>query len=196
RFQDPAPAANDPTQFFGLVDPEFRPRPVYDAMRMLINEQPRAATGDHPATSPAARYAGAWQPSGSAEVSPVSGAAATLRFEGSAIGLRATRGPGMGIAYVSVDGSPTYATDVPKDSAGRAAVDLYAPAPSAALIPVASGLPQRSHELTLVVSGRANSMASGPAVEINGFAVGLTRDQRPYYAGGLLIAIGVLLSLS
>ncbi len=191
-FQDPAPAANDPTQFFSLVDEQFRPRPVYHAIRALTHEAPRAGTGVSSASSAAVSYSGAWQPSASGRVSPVSGAAATLRFEGSAVSLRTVRGPTMGVAYLSVDGSPTYATDIGRDSAGRAAVDLYAPASAEAVVPVASGLPFGPHELTVTVSGLAGPRSGGPAVEVDGFVVGLTRDQRPYYAGGLLVGVGVL----
>ncbi len=190
-FQDPSPAASDPTQFFGLVDQQFQPRPVYDAIRALTRASP-AAAGQHAASNAAASYSGAWAATASGQTSPVSGATASLRFDGSAVSLRTARGPGMGIAYLAVDGSPTYATDIPKDSAGRAAVDLFAAAAAPALIPVASGLPDGSHELTLTVSGLANPASAGPAVEIDGFAVGLTRGQRPYYAGGLLLALGAL----
>ncbi|HLQ36121.1 MAG TPA: cellulase family glycosylhydrolase, partial [Chloroflexota bacterium] len=191
-FQDPSPAANDPTQFFGLVDQQFRPRPVYQAIQALTHAPLVARTGEHAASGEGVEYAGTWQPGGSGRVSPVSGATARLRFEGSAVSLRTARGPDMGIAYVDVDGSPTYATEVAKDGAGRAALDLYAPAASSVLVPLASGLPYGTHELTLTVSGLANPRSSGPAVEVDGFAVGLTRDQRPYYAGGLLALVGAV----
>ncbi|MFI5266889.1 MAG: O-antigen ligase family protein [Chloroflexota bacterium] len=191
-FQDPTPAAKDPTQFFGLVDQQFQPRPVYEAIRALAHAPPAAPTSHQPASNAAATYSGAWAASASGQASPVSGATATLRFNGSAVSLRTARGPGSGIAYLSVDGSPTYATDIPKDSAGRAALDLYAPTAAPALIPVASGLPSGPHDLTVTVSGLANPASAGPAIEIDGFASGVTRDQRPYYAGGLLLAIGLL----
>jgi O-antigen ligase len=189
-FQDLAPAPNDPTQFFGLVDEQFQPRPVYDAVRALTQQPASAATGSWSADAAAVQYSGAWQ--ASPRVSPVSGASATVRFEGSAVSLELARGPAAGIAYLAVDGSPTFATDVPKDSAGRAAVDLYAATAGRQLIPVASGLPSGMHELTATVSGLANPASSGPAVEIDGFSVGLSRDQRPYYAGGLLTVAGAL----
>ncbi|HEX6512085.1 MAG TPA: O-antigen ligase family protein, partial [Chloroflexota bacterium] len=193
-FQDPAPAANDPTQFFGLVDQQFQPRPVYDAIRALTHAAPAASSGDYSATAAGVTYGGDWQMSAAeaAMTSPISGATATLRFDGSAVALRTARGPNMGIAYLAVDGSPTYATEIPKDSAGRAALDLYAASPGTALVPIASGLPCATHELTVTVSGQASPRSSGPAVEVDGFAAGLTRDQRPYYAGGLLMAVGAL----
>ena len=189
------PAAKDPTQFFGLVDQQFQPRPVYDAIRTLAHATPAAASGDQPAANPATSYSGVWAPTASGQTSPVSGATATLRFNGNAVAVRTVRAPNDGIAYLAVDGSPTYATEVPKDSAGRAALDLYAPNPSPALIQVASGLPDAPHELTVTVSGLANPASTGPAIEIDGFATGLTRDQRPYYAGAVLLAIALLLLL-
>ncbi|HVA26007.1 MAG TPA: O-antigen ligase family protein [Chloroflexota bacterium] len=192
-FQDPTPAATDPTQFFGLVDQQFQPRPVYDAIRTLTHAPPAAASGQHSAANAAASYAGAWAVTASGRTSPVSGATATLRFSGSAVSLRTARGPGMGIAYLAVDGSPTYATELPKDSAGRAALDLYAPSASPAVVSVASGLPAGPHELTLTVSGLHDPSSTGPAVEVDGFATGLTRDQRPYYAGALLFVLGIFL---
>ena len=56
-----------------------------------------------------------------------------------------------------------------------------------------SGLPFGTHELTLTVSGSQSSLSSGPAIEVNGFNIGLTRDQRPLYAGGLLLLAGALI---
>jgi polysaccharide biosynthesis protein PslG len=191
-FQDPAPAQNDPTQFFGLVDQQFQPRPVYDAIRELTHQPTAASPGSYGAANPAAQYAGPWQSAAGVRVSPVSGATAKLRFDGQALSLHTFRGPSAGIAHLAVDGSPTYATDIAKDSAGRAALDLYAAVGSPFSIPVASGLPDGPHELTITVSGLAGSRSTGPAVEIDGFTVGLTRDQRPYYAGALLAALGSL----
>ena len=135
-----------------------------------------------------------WQPAASslARISPISGATAMFQFSGQAVFLQTLRGPGFGIAYAAVDGSPTYATDVAKDSAGRAQLDLYAPATRSELVSLASGLPYGVHTLTLTVSGLANPASRGPAVEVDGFQVGLTKDQRPVYAGAVLIGLGLL----
>ncbi|HLG73350.1 MAG TPA: O-antigen ligase family protein [Chloroflexota bacterium] len=191
-FQDPAPAENDPTQFFGLVDQQFQPRPVYQAIVGLTHQPASAFPGSYDATASPVSYDGPWQTGPDGRLSPVSGATASVRFQGSAVSLRTARGPGMGIVYAAVDGSPTYATEIARDSAGRAAIDLYAPGLLPATVPVASGLPYGNHVLTLTVSGLANPSATGPAVEIDGCDVGLTRDQRPYYAAGILLAAGLL----
>ncbi|MBV9120515.1 MAG: cellulase family glycosylhydrolase, partial [Chloroflexi bacterium] len=61
-FQDPSPAERDPTQFFGLVGPDFQPRPVYDALKRLIQQQPMAPTG--PASASSASYSGPWSKGG------------------------------------------------------------------------------------------------------------------------------------
>src|SRR5581483_5734699 len=198
-FQDPAPAPADPTQFFGLVGQDFQPRPVYTALANVMHLPPAAATGNHSAIEGSVTYDGAWQtvsapsPSPSGMASPVSAATATLVFDGSAASVEVMRGPNFGIAYLSVDGSPTYATEVPKDDAGRAAVDLYAPSPAASRVAVAAGLPFGRHQLTLTVSGRQSPLSSGPAVQIEGFGVGLTKDQRTAYAGGILLGLGLVL---
>ncbi|MBV8084152.1 MAG: O-antigen ligase family protein [Chloroflexi bacterium] len=191
-FQDPSPAPRDPTQFFGIVDTKFQPRPVYDQLAALMHLALSSPPGTYAATR--AFFTQTWQPAASslARISPISGATAMFQFSGQAVFLQTLRGPGFGIAYAAVDGSPTYATDVAKDSAGRAQLDLYAPATRSELVPIASGLPYGVHTLTLTVSGLANPASRGPAVEVDGFQVGLTRDQRPVYAGAVLIGLGLL----
>ncbi|MHB8618933.1 MAG: glycoside hydrolase 5 family protein, partial [Chloroflexota bacterium] len=201
-FQDPSPAPRDPTQFFSVVNQHFQPRPVYTAIQNLARQPAVADTGNHGAGSAAASYRGLWQPaagSSHGKISPISGASAQLIFRGNGVSLRTQRGPGMGIAYASVDGSPTYATEVPKDSAGRAAVDLYAPSPAVATIsestPIASGLPYGRHVLTVTVSGRKNARSAGAGVQVDGYQVVLTRDPRPAYAGGGALGVGLLVLL-
>ena len=192
-FQDPTPAAKDPTQFFGLVDPRYQPRPVYTALTQLVHAPPLAASGLHRPSDAAASRAGPWQGQpGGGIISPVAGAHFSLRFRGQAATLHTERGPGMGIAYVTIDGSPTYATDVPKDSAGRAAISLYAPSATPATISLASGLPLATHQLTITVSGRSGPGA-GSAVDIQSVAVGLSADERPVYFGGGLLGLGLLI---
>ncbi|MGH2365335.1 MAG: O-antigen ligase family protein [Chloroflexota bacterium] len=192
-FQDPTPAAKDPTQFFGLVNTEYQPRPVYTALARLTHAPALAGSGLHGPGDAAAGRAGPWQGGpGGGIISPVAGAQFSLRFRGQAATLHTERGPGMGIAYVTIDGSATYATDVPKDSAGRAALSLYAPATTPASIALASGLPLGTHQLTITVSGRSGAGA-GTAVEIHSVAVGLSADERPLYFGGGLLALGLLL---
>ncbi len=191
-FQDPSPSDRDPTQFFALVDASYHPRPIFDALTKLIHSQPIAYTGTHKSMDPASSYSGAWQPTANGRISPVSGAEINLSFYGQAAAVQIARGPNAGIAYVKVDGSPTYATEMAKDSAGRAALDEYAPQTSYATAQVASGLPLGSHVLTVTVSGLQNSRSSGAGVEVDGFSVGLTRDQRPVFFGGGLAALGAL----
>ena len=99
--------------------------------------------------------------------------------------LLAPVGPGRGIAEVTIDGVPTLANWLPAGPASRALLDQYRPeARSQQRIPIATGLPDRLHELELVVTGRQHFASLGPAIGVDAILIGRARPLGPYLIAG------------
>jgi hypothetical protein len=103
-----------------------------------------------------------WGWSGGAAVqSNAAGATASFSFSGSSVRWIGSRGRGMGIALVSVDGGP-----------GRE-VDLFARPDDEVHTPIVtiSDLSDGPHTLTITVTGRQNTSAQGNVVVVDAFDV-------------------------
>src|SRR3954469_21313189 len=130
----------------------------------------RTSAGMHVEKSdPAVTLTGDWTQSsselgwsgGSARQSTAAGARASLAFSGTSVTWFGSRGKGMGIAMVSVDGGPAVELDlynVPND-------EIHSPAFTI------NGLSGGPHTLTIEVTGRANHNATGNAVVVDAFDV-------------------------
>jgi len=151
HFQPSAPPDN-PRWGFALVGPQFRPRPVYDAVAGWAAALPQAASpGGHPVLSPWATYEGDWHVGALGADTGSDGDRATFRFAGSAIALTVRRGPYRAFLYVTVDGEP--ANQLPRDGQGRAYVVLYDSSPTEATVPLATGLAPGPHTVEVVTEG-------------------------------------------
>jgi O-antigen ligase len=151
HFQPSAPP-DDPRWGFALVGPEFRPRPVYDAVAGWAAALPQGASpGGHPALSPWATYEGDWHVGALGADIGSDGDRVTFRFAGSAIALTVRRGPYRAFLYVTVDGEP--ANQLPLDGQGRAYVVLYDSSPTEATVPLATGLAPGPHTVEVVAEG-------------------------------------------
>jgi hypothetical protein len=106
------------------------------------------------ATTPHASASG-----GAYAVSDVRDAVAKLAFTGTGVSLRALRGPAMGKAEVWLDGALVKV------------IDLYAPAPAFATVPLASGLADGPHTVRLVVVGTHRAASAGNAVAVDRWLV-------------------------
>lgn len=131
---------------------------------------PTATAGMRAEESHAAvTFAGAWTKSdprlgwsaGSALQSGVAGATASFTFTGTSVRWIGSRGRGMGIALVSVDGSPVRE------------VDLFARPTDEAHTPILTihDLGEGTHTLTIQVTGRQNGQAQGSTVVVDAFDV-------------------------
>ena len=92
-------------------------------------------------------------------MSDVRDAAAKLAFSGTGVSLRALRGPAMGKAEVWLDGALVKV------------IDLYAPAPAFATVPLISGLADGPHTVRLVVLGTHRAASTGNAVAVDRWLV-------------------------
>lgn len=117
----------------------------------------------------AVTLAGAWTKAdaqlgwsgGSAVQSNTAGATASVTFVGTSIRWIGSRGRGMGIATVSIDGAPVKDVDLfarPTDEAHTQVVTI-------------SDLSDAKHTATIMVTGRQNSQAEGNRVVVDAFDV-------------------------
>lgn len=195
-FRQPHADPRDPTQYFGLVDTQWRPQPAYQA---LVATAPTQALGIgvHQESSAGMVWTGTWQVTsdpaaslGGLRESPVSGATLRLRFEGTKLELLAPVGPSRGIAYVKIDGVSALANRLPLNAHGQATLDCYAPAArQQARLLIADHLPLRPHELELTVSGEHDARSDGPGVGIDAVIVSRERPLLPLAVLGATWAI-------
>lgn len=194
---------NQQHAYFGIVDEDFTPYPVYEAVRALTAEPPVVQRGYHQERHWALHYTGSWEmvPApeavlGGLAVPRSADARLAFRFRGTDLDLVVARQPDGGRLVVTVDGRPAPA--LPRDAQGRAVLDLASPAPAWQVrVPVAARLPDRVHTVEVVVE---RPSAGGPA-GLDGVVV----DRRPgapawlpwvavLGGGGMLVAVALRLS--
>jgi hypothetical protein len=147
-------ASDRPAYYFALVDPEFNPRPVYEAVRETAQGMDVATPGLHQETSPAIS-ARRWQmvldteaSAGAALIPGEVGGELFFAFAGNGAALVTLPGQESARLWIEVDGKPP--AGMPMDESGRAYVDL----PSAtselqAVVPLVDGLGEGVHHLML-----------------------------------------------
>ena len=197
------PDPRDPTPYFRLMDKDFTPRPNLEAIREAYAAAPAAGVGLHQETHPAVSYAGPWPrvPSDLASLTfhrqtGVAGASVSFRFEGTDVGLLTRRGPDMGRVLARVDGQDALADALPRNPAGEAILDLYAPnVEPLARIPIATRLPPGPHRLELTVLAMPNPASSGGLVIVDGLLVGNARPTWPWLALGSVWAVVAALAV-
>lgn len=103
---------DQPFYYFRLVEPDFTPLPVYEALKTYLTTlQPTLYRGRHQESTWQVTYTGTWETVadsaaglGSYRRATAPGASLTLAWEGRALVL--TPGPGTGNVRVTVDGGP------------------------------------------------------------------------------------------
>ncbi len=185
-FRKPGADPRDPTPYFALLDEGWQPRPAYTALAATAAEQ-ELGTGVHQESAPELSFGGVWQWThdqraslGGLRESPVSGATLRLRARGTQIDLVAPAGPSRGRAYVKINGAYTLANRLALNANGQATLDFYAPEDRPQMrFPIASSLPDRMHEVELIVTGERHPLATGAGVGIDAVAVSRTRPLLP-----------------
>jgi hypothetical protein len=187
--------------YFRMVDVDFTPRRVYDAVQDATSALFVAGAGHVEETNPAIVAEAGWQGVIASEASGQAfleseepGASLTVTFRGHSVDLFARRAPGLGRLLVTVDGRNV--AGLPRDEQGRSYLDLSAQEPIwQARLPIVQGLVPGQHVVRLTVDD-ADPVAGGnvDAFEVN-------TGQPPAFptwpvAGlglGLLLAAGFLI---
>lgn len=193
HFRLPGPNAQRlPQYYFNAVDEDFRPQPLYDAMRALATGPRAMQRGFRQEDDWNVAYQGAWRE----ERRPAallgryresSGAAGFgFWFDGTDLSLVVDRVPGGGSLSVTIDGQGWMANRLPIGADGVARIDGAAEREQwQAMVPVASGLPDTRHRL------EARTLDGRP-VRLDGILV----DRRPFWPGvtpdGLALVLGLV----
>jgi hypothetical protein len=168
--------------YFRMVEPDFGPLPVYEAMKAYANQEPRVYVGFHQADHWALQYEGGWQDVldpqavlGAFRRSSAPGSTLRFTFVGTELELVVHTDAQGGTLRVSVDGGkPTF-------------LILHSTKPTYGLhIPLAKGLPDGTHRVEMVHVGE-----QGSRVDVDGLLV--RRVQKDWTA--LAIGSGILVVL-
>jgi hypothetical protein len=159
--------------YFRMVDVDFTPRRVYDAVQDATGALFVAPPGHFEETNPAVTAEAGWQSviteeaSGQALVESASpDASLTFTFRGHSVDLITRQGPGEGRLLVTVDGRKV--AGLPTDNEGRSYLDLFAPAlKMQSRLPIAGGLAPGLHVVRLTVADGDQVLGNVDAFEVN-----------------------------
>ena len=136
-----------PQYFFRMLEPDFTPLPVYDALSLAARVPPVMYRGYHQEDHWAVRYTG-WEPARHAEAvlggyrqAEEEGARASFTFDGTDLWLVTGRGPAGGRLEVRLDGVPPQAISLASSQAAFGA-----------RVPVARGMPSGYHRVEITAS--------------------------------------------
>ena len=185
----------DAAYYFRMVDVDFTPRRVYDAVQDATRSLFVASSGHfeetNPAVAPDPGWHGAIEDNASGRAfleSEVPDASLTFTFNGHALDLIARQGPLAGRLLVTLDGRNV--AGLPTDERGRSYLDLSAPATAWQVrFPIARGLALGQHVVRLTVSDGEFPLGNVDAFEVNA-------GEPPAFPSLLvaLIAVGILLT--
>jgi hypothetical protein len=172
--------------YFRMVEPDFTPLPVYEAMREYANSLPIMYGGYHQEDHWPVDYEGDWQTVIDAEAvlgayreGRTSGDGLSFTFQGTDLSLVVVKDEMGGILEVVLDGLPPVK------------IDLVSPTPQYGVeVSVARALPNRTHRAWITV--KAPQGGGDFHVGIDGFIVRCN----PGYALGRLLAGLVVIGIS
>jgi polysaccharide biosynthesis protein PslG len=164
---------DDAAHYFRMVDVDFTPRRVYDAVQDSTTALQVAVPGHIEETNPAVKADTDWQgvvspeASGRAMIySDKPGANVTVAFRGHAIDLITHQSPESGRLLVTLDGRNV--AGLPLDEQGRSYLDLYAAVPASQVrLPIAQGLVTGQHVVRLAVDDREPAGCHVDAFQVN-----------------------------
>jgi hypothetical protein len=166
-------APDDAAYYFRVVDVDFTPRRLYDAIQDATQALGVALPGHFEESHPAVAADAEWQGAIAGEASgqallegQVQGASLTFTFRGHSVALLARKGPHEGRLLVTLDGRNVGG--LPVDDQGRSYIDLEAPtAEWQVRLPIASGLTPDQHVVRLTVSDGEPARGNVDAFEVN-----------------------------
>jgi hypothetical protein len=164
---------NDAAFYFRMVDVDFTPRPVYDAVSDATASLFVAPPGHFEETNPAVAADPDWEGAIAGDASgqgllqsDVPGASVTFAFQGHSVDLIARREPEGGHLTVTLDGHDV--AGLPVDALGRSYLALDAPSVEwQARLRVAAGLSTAQHVLRLTVAENSPAACNVDAFEVN-----------------------------
>jgi hypothetical protein len=159
--------------YFRMVDVDFTPRRVFDAVQDATGALFVAPPGHFEETNPAVVAGAGWQgvianeASGKALLeSSQPDASLTFTFRGHSVDLIARQGPEEGRLLVTVDGRKV--AGLPTDDEGRSYLDLHAPEGEwQSRLPIAGGLTPGQHVVRLTVPDSERALGNVDAFEVN-----------------------------
>jgi len=178
-----------PEAYFRLLTPDFKPLPVYEAIKEYTHQTPYMARGHHDQSHWAVEYTGQWREVqderailGSYMESTTPGSKVRIRFLGTGLDVYLVTRPEGGRLALRVDGAQLRAISV------ATKVPMYR-----RVIPVVGAVPYGMHEVELtLVEG-----PDGHSVRIDGFVV---RGPKPWprhiALDDVLFVAGVILILT
>jgi len=181
--------------YFRVVDPDFTPRHVYNAIKAATAGQNIAGQGYFQETHPAVSANNAWReviaPASSGGMhleSATPGASLTFTFEGNDVELVTRQSPDSGRLWVTLDNRPV--AQLSRDRAGRPYLDLYRPTPhDQARLPLVRNAGSGRHVLRLTLADSRNPDATGWNAIVDGFIV--TADESKEFPWELVIGLSV-----
>ncbi len=147
----PSRPADDAWLGFALCAQDGSARPIAAALARAASRELALAAGNHAADHPAIRYGPGWRVTASAADPSADGDALTSDFVGTGSALKIQGGPYWAYYTVTVDGQPSRL--LPRDESGASYLVLYDPAGEQRLVPVASDLAPRLHQVRLEAHG-------------------------------------------
>ena len=181
---------NDAAYYFRMLDIDFTPRRVYDAVQDATSTLFVATAGHYEEMNPAVLadpgWHGAIDPNASGRgllESSEQDARLTFTFYGHSVDLIARQGPEEGRLLVTLDGRSV--SGLPTDEQGRSYLDLQAPTVVwQARIPIASGLAPDQHVVRLTVSDGQPTLGNVDAFEVSA-------GKRPQFPAVPVVALGL-----
>jgi hypothetical protein len=172
--------------YFRLVEPDFSPLPVYNALKDYAGTSPSLHAGYHQETHWALRWTGQWDPveDGRASLGAMlrssgSGNELLLTFQGTDVELVVHRDPDGGTIQVSVDDGPTNTISLHSEESEYCV-----------RVPLAQRLQNGPHNVTI-----STASASDQHVDID--AIVVQRKSAPWipYVAGCAVLVTLLLAL-
>jgi len=174
--------------YFRMVEPDFTPMPVYEAIKEYANQPPVVHVGYHQEDHWALQWEGTWEQVederavlGSFRRSSQPGDVLSFRFAGTELELVVCKGPKGGLLRVTVDGGE------PADVALQSETSEHD-----VCIPLAKGLPGGVHRVEMATVGETRTQ-----VDIDGLIVRRRKLRMPYVviSGAVVLLAAILFGL-
>ncbi|MFQ6014570.1 MAG: hypothetical protein ACE5NP_03910 [Anaerolineae bacterium] len=170
-----------PFYYFRMVEPDFTPMPVYQAMKEYAHQKPVVFIGYHQEDHWALHYQGGWRSVkdeyavlGGYRATEKAGDSLSFTFRGTGLDLVVLKGRNSGMLQVTLDGQDLGEIDL-RAPEGQYQVE----------IPIARGLVDREHQVRFQAVGKGR-------VAIDGLIVRRDTSYRWHYVLGGVLAAGSL----